>query len=67
MSYDSGSNYRYPKENKSDKPRQVPPDEWALRDIDLVFDNADLTDSGKLKEIERILKKYFDSKKPKTL
>lgn len=40
MSYDSGSNYKYPKQDNKQKEepvRQVPPDEWALRDIDLII------------------------------
>lgn len=35
-------------------------EEWAMRDIDLVLDNADFGNDWKLKEIKRIVRKYFD-------
>lgn len=34
-------------------------EEWAVRDIDLILDNADFGDDKKIKEIERITQKYF--------
>lgn len=66
MSYDSGSNYKYPKQDnkpKEEPVRQVLPDEWALRDIDLIIGHADLNDTDKIKQIKKVLENYWATKK----
>lgn len=35
-------------------------EEWAMRDIDVIFDNADFSEKQKLKEIEKVVRKYFN-------